>query len=155
VEEQVRVQYIDTERHSLLLHATCCEGGGAPVAHYGLQPGGADDVEAPARPGASSQLCSKSQKKAWLDKASAYFAFRIASCIAVISNERDCRIDFRQEHKSADPADLYKLLNFYGIRECCAVVGATSLASEYACAPSTDHLNHLNWKTFRGYSARR
>lgn len=53
---------MDTESHSLLLHATCCEDGGAPVAHYGLQPGGANDAEAPARPGASSQLCLTSQK---------------------------------------------------------------------------------------------
>jgi len=50
------------ESHSLLLRVTCYEGGGAPVAHYGLQPGGANDVEAPARPGASSQLCSKRSK---------------------------------------------------------------------------------------------
>lgn len=54
---------MDTESHSLLLHATCCEGGGAPVAHYGSQPGVANDVEALERPDASNQLCSKSQKR--------------------------------------------------------------------------------------------
>ena len=53
-----------------------------------------------------------------------YFAFRIASCIAVISKERDCSTYFRREQKSADLADLYKLLNIYRIRKYCGVVSS-------------------------------
>ena len=50
---------IVSDRHSLLLCATCYEGGGAPVARDGSQPAGANAAEALARPDASSQPCSE------------------------------------------------------------------------------------------------
>jgi hypothetical protein len=52
------------ENRSLLLRAICREVGGALVGHYGLQRGGANDVEALARLDVSSQLCSNGSPKA-------------------------------------------------------------------------------------------
>ena len=51
------------ENHSSLLSATCREGGGALVVHDDSQPGGANDVEALARPDALSLPCSKGVNK--------------------------------------------------------------------------------------------
>ena len=119
------------ESRSLLLHATFCEGGGAPVAHYGLQPGGANDVEAPARPGALSRLCSKSQK--WRDltkcRLTLHSALPPASRLSRKSVTAAYILDGKQKSRLEDPAYLYKLLNIYGIRKYCPIVDVTSSAS--------------------------
>jgi hypothetical protein len=119
---------MDTESHSLLPHATCCEGGGAPVAHYGLQRGGANDEEAPARPGASSQLCSKSQK--WRDLTKCRRTLHSALPPASrLSRKRGTAAYILDVNKNLqNPADLYKLLNIYGIRKYCPIVDVTSSA---------------------------
>jgi hypothetical protein len=113
---------------SLLLHATCCEDGGAPVAHYGLQSGGVNDAEAPARPGASSQLCSKSQNGCDLTKCrrTLHSALPPASPLSRKSGTAAYILDVNRNRQN--PADLYKLLNIYGIRKYCPIVDVTSSA---------------------------
>jgi hypothetical protein len=119
---------MDTESHSLLLHATCCEDVGAPVAHYGLQRGGANDVEVPAMPGASSQLCSKSQK--WRDltkcQRTLHSALPPASRLSRKSETAAYILDVNRNRQI--PADLYELLNIYGIRKYCPILDVTSSA---------------------------
>jgi len=147
---------MDTESYSLLLHVTSCEVGGALVAHCGLQPGGANGVEAPAMPGASSQLCSMSQKSRDLPKCrrTLHSALPPASRLSRKSGTAAYILDVNRNRQN--PADLYKLLNIYGIRKYCPIVDVTSSAPPQSmCAPRTNHLNHLTWTACRGYSAQR